>query len=392
MRHLDQIRNYTAYICYFFILTFCFVFNSSQSFFFNFNSTFIMRWTYFAILALFLILTIPLNFSDVKNTISLKKEHIFLLILSLASSVLLYCLFFNRSQIQATLLYLAIFLSSQFIVRNFNFFIHITGISFSICALYSMIGIFCSNMGLYYGFLPILPSVYDGSGQFIGYGFYNGFAHSLYLQTNAAGAIFGYATCLFGLFYSQKKDRILLVYMALSAMGLILTKALAPLLITAGLIFIATNFSFKKKLAFSCLSLLIATPILANTIAQKINYSFFFKLNLLKENLALIFLENRHLIFSPRIANFEHTENSFIDLCFQYGFLLSALFYAASFLLVLKFVPFKRSNLLVLFPFFLSFFQNSTFSPPIMLSFTLACLFLIYFCNSEQKALQPEPQ
>lgn len=382
MIYLRQAQQYTALICYFIILTFCFVFNSSQSFFISFHPKWVSELSYFLIFGLFLALTVPLKISDFKKAIDFKKEHSFLVIMGIASLILLYSLLLKRTEIQYTLMYLVLFLSSRFIVKNLNLFMHLTGISFSICAIYSALGMFCSIFKFSYGFIPILPSTYDHLGNFIGYGFMNNFSYSLYIQTNAAGAIFGYAICLFYLFYVKTKNRQFITYMAFASLGLVLTKALAPLVITAALLFITSSISFRRKCLFSLLSLLIATPLFAQALAHKINTSFLIKLRLLKENLLLIFFENRQLIFIPKISNFQSTENSFIDLCFQYGFALSSLFYIASFILITKFIKFKRINMLVLFPFFLSFFQNSTFSPPVMLSFTLGCLFLIYFKNT----------
>lgn len=355
------------------IVGLAFPFSSPEYFHFNFHNILVNSTSYFLLsLSILAIFATRIRIANLRN-FSLIYWILYFGI------VVLMMLWSGNANIHLGILYLLLF-AIPISIRPWSRAISSAiGAAISFNAFYGLAGIFAANLRISYDVFPIVPYIYDGSVK-LGSGFYKAFSPALFLQTNAAGAIFGTAFCffLYQLINDGFRSKVLSLVTFSSLLGLLLTRSLSPLLMAGLLCIIVLR---GRALA----TLLVGAAVYAGLIFfvpggffglnaaylhHKIESSAFVKLSILSDNLRSMMNDGILALIVPGREPPRGTENSFVDMAYQFGFVQLILFYGWC-IMSLRIVE-DRYKILLIFPILLSFIQNSTFTTPSVVIFGAA--------------------
>ncbi len=359
----------------FLIVGLAFPFSSPDSFYLNFpNSHNVFNKKTYFVLSFFLLISIlaKVKFSYIAPSFLFYWVGYFVLVVAAM-------LFSGHTRLSIGVLYLLLFVAPLAISASRVAIFVAVGAALSANALYSIAGILAVELELGYAGFPIIPYIYDGNVK-LGPGFYKAFSPALFLQTNAAGAIFGTAFCffLYQLISDRFRSKFLFLVTFICMFGLLLTRSLSPLLLI-GLLCVCILRG--RALAI----LLIGTALYmgfvfimpggifglnAAYLQHKIDSSAFVKLSLLSSNLSQMMGDGVLALIVPGREPPLGTENSFIDMAYQFGLVQIILFYGWCAMTLRIFED--RYRILFLFPILLSFFQNSAFTTPSVVIFGVA--------------------
>jgi hypothetical protein len=308
-------------------------------------------------------------------------------------AVVLAMLFSGHHRLNMGILYLLFFVSPSVIQLHKGPILLAAGAALSLNAIYGVAGAVAAVIRLSYDVFPIVPYIYDGDVR-LGPGFYQAFSPALFLQTNAAGAIFGTGLCLFlyQLISERPRGKLLPLVTLLCLIGLVFTRSLSALLIVGLLSLVVLR---GRALALfliglvACAILIFFSPggilgVDADYLQHKIDSSAFVKISLLSENLRHMMSDGILALVTPGREPPPGTENSFIDMAYQFGLLQLLLFYGWC-ILSLRIVE-DRYRALLLFPILLSFIQNSAFTTPSVVIFGVALAIYANKANPSGKA------
>jgi len=265
------------------------------------------------------------------------------------------------------------------------------GAAASLSAAYGIAGSMSAQLGLAYDKFPIVPYLYDGDLK-LGPGFTQAFSPGLFLQTNAAGAIYGAAFCLFlfQLLSEERRDKIQIIVTLICLVGLVFSRSLAALLVAGLLSALVLRGRALAMLMLGvalCGAVVLLTPdgflgINAAFLEHKLESSAAVKVSLLFDNALRLTRDGILATLLPGREPPLGTENSFIDLAYQFGPVPLILFYCwcAIHLRIFE----DRRRVLLLFPIILSFIQNSAFTTPSVL--ILGAALAIYGNNGKPSA------
>lgn len=364
----------TLFVAFFLIVGLAFPFTSPESYLFKLPvlEYLINRYSYFAVVL----------FAFLALLASLKKEHSFdfqlMCWISYFSVIIYAMLFSDNTRLNISILYLLFFLAPALI--QLHRVPILTAIGAAICfnALYSVAGMVAAHLKCFDAF-PLIPYVHIDNHNSAP-GFYGTFSPALYLQTNAAGAIFGASFCffLYQVINENCRSSPLWAITFGSLIGLLLTRSLSALLLGSMLCVIALrgrslSVFLIALLVYVSLILLIPDGILGLNIAylqHKIESSALTKISLLAENLRLLMDGGVWAMIMPGREPPLGTENSFVDMAYQFGLVQLVGFYGWC-IISLRVIE-DRSRALLLFPILLSFVQNSTFTTPSVIIFGVA--------------------
>jgi hypothetical protein len=373
---IDGVIDSLVFISGFFILGFCFLANAPHMFFFNYeplNAVF-SRFNYFGMVVLLALLLAPW-----RDYSTLHQRPLFWWILFFIA-VNIYHLINGRARIDFNLFYFLLFLSPAALMKRQKPLVLALCGAIGLNAIYGALGMLASRHGWSYGVFPVVPYMMNGA-TMVEAGFYPTFSPGLYYQTNAAGAIYAssFAFFLYQLLTRGTHARLSSVAIIFAGVGLILSRSLAPLLLTFVLTLWCVPGKYRRWVVYPALVYLVLVAVSRDGVLglnmeylfHKINSSASVKISLLIENLGLLASGSLwRLAFPVTPYNWE-TENSFIDMAFQYGMLPTLLFYGycvKSFMLQNK----GWYGLLLLAPLFLLLMQNSALPPPSAVIFGLA--------------------
>lgn len=364
-----------TFCAFFIIIGLAFPFSSPESYYLTIgNSEYVFnRYLYFSIVifALF-ILYYRFIFSEIKfSSLIYWVLYSFVVVLAMLVS--------GHHRLNMGILYLLFFVSPPVIQLHKGPILMAAAAAISLNALYGVAGAVAAMIGLSYDVFPIVPYIYDGDVR-LDPGFYQAFSPALFLQTNAAGAIFGTAFCLFlyQLISERPRGKLLPLVTLLCLIGLVFTRSLSALLIVGLLSLVVIRGRARALLLigfFVCAILIFFSPggvlgVNAEYLQHKIDSSAFVKISLLSENLRQMMGDGILALVTPGREPPSGTENSFIDMAYQFGLLQLLLFYVWCILSLRIFED--RYRALLLFPILLSFIQNSAFTTPSVVIFGVA--------------------
>lgn len=359
---------------FFLIVGLAFPFSSPGAFFLNWHilSYVMNRYVYLALIALTLVFVLR-NFDSSDIRVSALGAWILYF-----SAIIFLMVLDGQQQVNLSILYLLLFVAPHSIRACRQPVLLAVGAAISFNALYGAAGMLASRFRFSYQLFPIVPYIWDGEVR-IGTGFYEAFSPALFFQTNAAGAIFGTAFCffLYRLIDERRPSRLLPVVIGISLLGLLLTRSLSAMMVTVLLCLFATRGRILFLLigaltAYVALIMLVPDGVLGLSPAylqHKLNSSALVKLSLLADNLRRMAEDGVLAFILPGREPPAGTENSFIDMAYQFGLVQLLLFYGWCARSLQMFED--RARALLVFPLVLSFIQNSAFTTPSVVIFGL---------------------